>query len=159
MRRHAAAAALSVVVLMIAGCAESRPSDAAPPDPAPPSGLVLRLEPARAPAGGLITLSIKGDAAAATDMSVTADFQRWDGRSWRTEYLLDARDSTTHGPVAVPAGEQHFVIDMALVGTQILQLKVPAVAPGEYRIAKEVTREGSLTRQRVALYGRLRVVA
>ena len=92
-------------------------------------------------------------------MSVAADFQRWDGRSWRTEYLLDARDSTTHGPVAVPAGKLHFVIDMALVGTQILQLKVPPVAPGEYRVAKEVTREGSLTRRRVALYGRLRVVA
>ena len=158
MRGQIAAAALTLLLLLVAGCAGSTPSDAAPPDPAPPSGLVLRLEPARVPAGGLVSLSIEGDAAAATDMSVTADFQRWDGRSWRTEYLLDARDSTTHGPVAVPAGELHFVIDMALVGTQILQLKVPPVAPGEYRIAKEVTREGSLTRRRVALYGRLRVV-
>ena len=158
MRRQAAATPLALLVLVVAGCAGSKPSDAAPPDPSPPSGLVLRLEPARAPAGGLVSLSIEGEAAAATVMSVAADFQRWDGWSWRTEFLLDAWGSGANRPVAVPAGKQHFVVDIALVGTQLLRLKVPPVEPGEYRIVKEVTREGLPGRQRVVLYGRLRVV-
>jgi hypothetical protein len=158
MRRQAAATALVLLVLVGAGCAESKPTQAAPPDPSPPSGLVLRLTPAQAPAGGLISLRIEGAAAAATDMSVTADFQRWDGRSWRTEYLLDAWGSGANRPVAVRAGTQHYHVDLALVGTQPLPLKVPPVEPGEYRIVKEVTQARPVVRHQVVLYGRLRVV-
>ena len=62
-------------------------------------------------------------------------------------------------PVAVPADTQHYHVDIALVGTQPLQLKVPPVEPGEYRIVKEVTRQRPLSpQQQVVLYGRLRVV-
>lgn len=156
MRRQTAATALILLVLVVAGC--STPSAAAPPDPSPPSGLGLRLTPARALAGGIISLRIEGAAAAATSMGVTADFQRWDGRSWRTEFLLDAWGSGANRPVAVPAGERHYHVDIALVGTQPLRLKVPPVEPGEYRIVKEVTQERPITWHRVVLYGRLRVV-
>jgi hypothetical protein len=159
MRRQAAAIALTLVVLVLAGCTGPRPSHAAPPDPRPPPGLGLRLEPARTTAGGLVTLSIEGAAAPATSMSVAADFQRWDGRSWRTEYLLDAWGAGADRPVAVPADELHFIVDVGLLGTQVLRLKVPPVEPGEYRIAKEVTRADRPAQGRVVLYGRLRVVA
>ena len=102
MRRRIAVTALVLLVLVVAGCAGWKPSPAAPPDPSPPSGLRLRLTPAQALAGGLVSLRIEGAGAAATDMSVTADFQRWDGRSWRTEFLLDAlgvrSESTGGGP-------------------------------------------------------------
>jgi hypothetical protein len=56
-----------------------------------------------------------------------------------------------------PAGELHFIVDIGLVGTQSLSLKVPPVEPGEYRIAKEVTREGPAAQRQVTLYARLRV--
>jgi hypothetical protein len=158
MRRWIAATALTLLVLVVAGCAGSKASDAAPPDPSPPSGLGLRLTPAQAPAGGLVTLYVEGEAAAATVTGVTADFQRWDGRSWRTEFLLDAWGSGANRPVAVPAGEEHFHVDIAQVGTQPLLLKVPPVEPGEYRIVKEVSQERPVVRHRVVLYGRLRIV-
>jgi hypothetical protein len=54
--------------------------------------------------------------------------------------------------------EEHFHVDIALVGTQPLPLKVPPVEPGEYRIVKEVSQERPVVRRRVVLYGRLRVV-
>ena len=158
MRRWIAATALTLLVLVVAGCAGSKASDAAPPDPSPPSGLGLRLTPAQTPAGGLVTLYVEGEAAAATATGVTADFQRWDGRSWRTEFLLDAWGSGANRPVAVPAGEEHFHVDIAQVGTQPLLFKVPPVEPGEYRIVKEVSQERPVVRRRVVLYGRLRIV-
>ena len=158
MARRRTAAALVLLSLVVAGCAGSKPSPAAPPDPSPPAGLRLRLTPDQAPAGGIISLRVEGAAAAATDMGVTADFQRWDGRSWRTEFLLDAWGSGANRPVAVPAGEQHFVVDIALVGTQSLALKVPPVEPGDYRIVKDVTQARPVVRRQVVLYGRLRVV-
>jgi hypothetical protein len=149
---------LALLVLVVAGCAGSESPDAAPPDPSPPAGLLLRLTPARAQAGTLVTLRIEGEAAAATSTGVTADFQRWDGRSWRTEFVLDGWGSGANRPVAVPAGEEHFHVDIGLVGTQPLPLKVPPVEPGEYRIVKEVAQERPVIRRRVVLYGRLRVV-
>jgi hypothetical protein len=157
MRRRLAALALLTLVAT-AGCGGTTSSGGVPTDPAPPPGLTLRLEPAQAPAGGLFTLRIEGRAAAAIDMSVAADFQRWDGSTWRTEYLLDSFRSGGTGPVVARVGELHFVPDMSLVGTQPLALKVPPVAPGEYRIVKEVTRGRSSARQRMVLYSRLRVV-
>jgi len=156
MQRQIAAGLLGLMVAT--ACNSSQPSGGLPADPAPPSGLVLRIEPVQARAGNLVTMSIQGQAAATTVMSVAADFQAWDGRSWRTVYLLDAWGSEANEPVAVPAGQRHFVKDIALVGTKLLRLKVPPVGPGEYRIVKEVTREGLPGRQRVVLYGRLRVV-
>jgi hypothetical protein len=158
MPRRIVATALALLVLVGAGCAGVKSSDAVPPDPSPPPGLRLRLTPARAQAGGLVTLRIEGEAAGATSTGVTADFQRWDGRSWRTEFLLDAWGSGASRPSAVPAGEQHFVVGIAQVGTQPLPLKVPPVEPGEYRIVKELTQERPVVRERVVLYGRLRVV-
>ena len=65
-----------------------RQTAAVPPDPPPPSGSGLRLTPAQAPAGGLFSLRIEGDAAEATDTGIIADFQRWGERSWRTEFVL-----------------------------------------------------------------------
>lgn len=158
MRRRTAATVLVLLAVVVAGCSGSESPDAAPPDPAPPAGLLLRLTPVRAQAGGLVSLRIEGEAAAATSTGVTADFQRWDGRSWRTEFVLDAWGSGADRPVAVPAGEEHFHVDIALVGTQPLPLKVPPVEPGEYRIVKEVSQERTVVRRRVVLYGRLRVV-
>jgi hypothetical protein len=157
MRRQLAALALLTLVVT-AGCGGTTPSGAPPTDPAPQPGLMLRLEPAQTRAGGLLVLRIEGQAAAAIEMSVAADFQRWDGSTWRTEYLLDSFGSGDSGPVVARVGELHFVPDMSLVGTQALRLKVPPVAPGEYRIMKEVTRGRPSTRQRMVLYGRLRVV-
>jgi hypothetical protein len=158
MRRRLAAMALLTLVVA-AGCGRPTPSGGVPTDPAPPPGLMLRLDPAQAPAGGLFTLRIEGRAAATIDMSVAADFQRWDGSTWRTEYLLDSYGSGDSGPVAAPVGELHFVPDVSLVGARPLPLKVPPVAPGEYRIVKEVSRERLSVRQRIVLYGRLRVAA
>lgn len=74
-----------------------------------------------------------------------------------TEYLLDAWDPGASGPFAVRAGELHFVPDVALGATEPLRLKVPPVEPGEYRIAKDVTREHPATPEQVTLYARLRV--
>jgi hypothetical protein len=156
MRRQAAALALALLVA--AGCAGPEPAAAVPPDPPPPSGLGLRLTPARAPAGGLFSLRIEGEAAAATDMGITADFQRWDGRSWRTEFLLEAGVWDGSRPAVVPADQLHFVPSIGQVGTQPLRLKVPPVEPGEYRIVKEVAQARPVIRDRVVLYGRLRVV-
>jgi hypothetical protein len=158
MRRQIAATALVLLVLVAAGCAAAKPSTAVPPDPSPPSGLRLRLTPAQAPPGGLVSLRIEGEFAAATDMGVTGDFQRWDGRSWRTEYLLDAWGSGPNRPAAVPAAKQHYHVDIAQVGTQPLPLKVPPVEPGEYRIVKEVTQARPVVRHQIVLYGRLQVV-
>jgi hypothetical protein len=158
MRRQTAAMALALLVLVAAGCAGSEPAAAVPPDPPPPSGLGLRLTPARAPAGGLFSLRIDGEAAAATDMGITADFQRWDGRSWRTEFVLDAWGSGVSSPAAVPADQLHFLPGIAQLGTRPLRLKVPPVEPGEYRIVKEVTQARPVIRDPVVLYGRLRVV-
>jgi hypothetical protein len=149
---------LALVVLVGAGCSGSASPAAAPPDPSPPAGLLLRLTPARAQAGALVTLRIEGEAAAATSTGVTADFQRWDGRTWRTEFVLDAWGSGADRPVAVPAGEEHFHVDIGLVGTRPLPLKVPPVEPGEYRIVKEVAQERPVAHHRIVLYGRLRVV-
>jgi hypothetical protein len=158
MRRRTAATVLALVVLAGGGCSGSATPGAVPPDPSPPAGLLLRLTPARAQAGGLFTLRVEGAAAAATSTGVTADFQRWDGRTWRTEFVLDAWGSGADRPVAVPAGEQHFHVDLAQVGTRPLPLKVPPVEPGEYRIVKAVSQERPVARHRVVLYGRLRVV-
>jgi hypothetical protein len=158
MGRRTATTLLVLLVLVAAGCSGPASADAAPPDPSPPAGLLLRLTPARAQAGGLVTLRIEGQAAAATSTGVTADFQGWDGRSWRTEFVLDAWGSGADRPVAVPAGEEHFHVDIAQVGTQPLPLKVPPVEPGEYRIVKEVTQERPVVRDRVVFYSRLRVV-
>jgi len=155
MRRQAAAALLGLMV--VTGCSSSKPSSGLPADPAPPPGLVLRIEPAQARAGDLVTMSIRGRAAATTVMSVAADFQAWDGRGWRTLYLLDSWGTDANEPVAVPAGQRHFVKNIALVATRPLRLKVPPVGPGEYRIVKEATRDRP-GRPRVVIYGRLRVV-
>jgi hypothetical protein len=113
MRRRTAATALALLVFVVAGCSGSKSSAAAPPDPSPSPGLGLRLTPTQVPAGGLFDLRLEGEEAAASDMSVAADFQRWDGRSWRTEFLLDAWGAGDNRPVAVPAGELHFVVDIA----------------------------------------------
>jgi hypothetical protein len=158
MPRRIAATALALLVLAGAGCAGVRSPDAVPPDPSPPPGLRLRLTPARAQAGGLVMLRVEGEAAGATSTGVSAKFQRWDGRSWRTEFLLDAWGSGADGSSAIPLGEQHFVVGIAQVGTQPLPLRVPPVEPGEYRIVKEVAQERPVVRDRVVLYGRLRVV-
>jgi hypothetical protein len=154
MRRQPAVAILGLVALVLtAGCAGPAASVAAPADPPPPSGLALRLEPARAPAGGHVTLRIDGPSAPATSTGVAAEFQRWNGSTWRTEYLLDAWGSGVDDPDAFPAGERHFVVDIAQVGTRPLPLKVPPVEPGEYRIVKDVTRERPTAQ--VTLYARL----
>jgi hypothetical protein len=155
MRRQAAAALLGLMVAT--GCSSSEPSGGLPADPAPPPGLMLRIEPVQARAGDLVTMSIQGRAAATSVMSVAADFQAWDGRGWTTLYLLEAWGTDANEPVAVPAGQRHFVRDIAMVATQVLRLKVPPVGPGEYRIVKEATRDRP-GRPRVVLYGRLRVV-
>ena len=89
-KRSAVAIPVLLALAVTAGCTRTANSGAVPADPPPPSGLVLRLEPARAPAGGLVTLRIDGPSAAASTMGVDADFQRWNGSTWRTEYLLDA---------------------------------------------------------------------
>src|SRR4029450_10359616 len=98
-----AATVLALLVLVGAGCSGSASPDAAPPDPSPPAGLLLRLPPARAQAGGLVMLlRIEGKAAAATSTGVTADFQRWDGRSWRTAFVTDAWGSGAGRPAGGP---------------------------------------------------------
>jgi hypothetical protein len=156
-KRSAITVPVLLALAITAGCTRTATSGAVPADPAPPSGLVLRLEPARAPAGGLVTLRIVGPSAAASAMGVDADFQRWNGSTWRTEYILDAWGAGASRPDAFPAGELHFIVGIGLVGTQPLRLKVPPVEPGEYRIAKEVTREGPAAQRHVTLYARLRV--
>jgi hypothetical protein len=156
-KRSAVAIPVLLALAVTAGCTRTVNSGAVPADPAPPCGLVLRLEPARTPAGGLVTLRIDGPSAAASTMGVDADFQRWNGSTWRTEYLLDAWGAGTSRPDVFPAGELHFIVGIGLVGTQPLSLKVPPVEPGEYRIAKEVTREGPAAQRQVTLYARLRV--
>ena len=155
-KRSAITVPVLLALAITAGCTRTATSGAVPADPAPPSGLVLRLEPARAPAGGLVTLRIDGPSAAASTMGVDADFQRWNGSTWRTEYILDAWGAGA-SPDAFPAGELHFIVGIGLVGTQPLSLKVPPVEPGEYRIAKEVTRERPAAQRHVTLYARLRV--
>jgi hypothetical protein len=60
-------------------------------------------------------------------------------------------------PSRSTAGELHLIVDIGLVGTQPLRLKVPPVEPGEYRIAKEVTRERPAAQRQVTLSARLRV--
>ena len=53
---------------------------------------------------------------------------------------------------------RHWLSSIAQVGTQPLRLKVPPVEPGDYRIVQEVTQARPVIRDRVVLYGRLRVV-
>jgi hypothetical protein len=50
---------------------------------------------------------------------------RWNGSSWRTEYILDAWGAGASHPDVFPAGELHFIVDIGLVGTQPLRLKAP----------------------------------
>jgi hypothetical protein len=156
-KRSAVAIPVLLALAIMAGCTRTANSRAVPADSAPPSGLVLRLEPGRAPAGGLITLRIDGPSASASTMGVDADFQRWNGSAWRTEYILDAWGAGASHPDVFPAGELHFIVDIGLVGTQPLRLKVPPVEPGEYRIAKGVTRERPAAQRQVTPYARLRV--
>ena len=73
-KRSAITVPVLLAIALTAGCTRTANSGAVPADPEPPSGLVLRLEPARAPAGGLVTLRIDGPSAAASTMGVDADF-------------------------------------------------------------------------------------
>jgi hypothetical protein len=77
--------------------------------------------------------------------------------TWRSNAFVVGDHHPGHPGPRAHGRELHLIVDIGLVGTQPLRLKVPPVEPGEYRIAKEVTRERPAAQRQVTLSARLRV--
>lgn len=130
---------LFVCLVALAGCSDDDSAETATAPAGPTgsreSGLTLALDPATPQAGATIELRVDGPMGVEASYGPDALLERRDGGEWVGSHTLIAAEV---GGEPVPIGRQVAVPAIGYTGGDALGYALPDVAPGRYRISREV---------------------